>query len=141
MVKAGGVAPGDLAALDEDDGAVEVMGLAGQRQETAARLLHIGRLVKGLVAKRQGLVGADDDLVRMALRNVHRLRLGEDLRDLVGRDAGILQRRLDGPLVEPARLAGEVDAGILQKLSAMNARGSEYDPLGHCVRPVRPGLP
>ena len=77
----------------------------------------------------------------MALRNVHRLRLGEDLRDLVGRDAGILQRRLDGPLVEPARLAGEVDAGILQKLSAMNARGSEYDPLGHCVRPVRPGLP
>src|SRR5690606_5415750 len=66
------MAPQHLAVSDEHDGAVELVRLAREGKKTTARLFHVLRLVQHLVAQRERLVGADDNLARLALRDIER---------------------------------------------------------------------
>jgi hypothetical protein len=116
------------------------VGFARQRQDVTARFLHIGRLVQQFVAKRQGLVGADDERVGESFADIERLRLRQNERNVLGRRPGFNKRRLGGALVDLGRMDVEFDAGVLEKLLAIPAAGGEDDAFWHGEN-VLSGLP
>ena len=82
--------PERFAVADKDDGAVELVRLAGKLEQTAACAFHVGRLVEHLAIKRQRLVAAEHQPAGMRLAHRHGLGLGKHKRHVLGRCAAAL---------------------------------------------------
>ena len=123
--------PQRLAVAGEHGGAVQLVGPAGQRKESTACGLHVGRLVELLAGKRQRLVAAEHQGARPFLADAQRLGLRQDQRDILRRRAGALERQFDGALVDLGRHGLDGDTGVFQHGPAEGTCRGEDDGFGH----------
>ena len=128
--------PQNRSVAGQHHGAVELMGLARQRQQMAARGFHVGRLMKHFVAERQRLVAAEHQGAGLPLADLGGLGLGQHQGNILGRDTAALQRCFERALVDLRRNRLDRDAGMdKHRLAERAARGKD-DFFGHFYSPI-----
>ena len=112
------------------------MRFSRQFQQVPPRTLHIRRLVKQFLVKRERLVAAEHQPAG-SLADVERLGLGQHLRHILRRCAGTFERLLDRALVDLRGDHVNVDARRLQhRLAERAARGKALFSFDHLEHPT-----
>jgi hypothetical protein len=111
--------------MRDGHGGMKRVRLSRQTEQLPASGFHIGRLHKAFAVKREHLIGADDECLRMPLAYRQGLGHGQRHRNIIRRCAGLKQRSLGGALIDVCRHRFEGDSRIPKERLTRTAGGGK----------------
>ena len=129
------VTPYGAGVVVEDEGGMELVGLAAQGLQLVAGVGQAGWLGQDLGLEGEDLIAAEDEGSWVALGEFAGFGLGKCVGDVAGGSGFGGEAGTEGGLVDAGWLGGKGEAGVLQEVQPDGGRGGE-DEVGHGEEPV-----